>query len=124
VFRVPPAKLFPNVHVKLCEAIGWSEIKDLLQRGDIHLGQNLANATQLEDQSFESQRLEPVELRTRSQRMCWLIFRPVRSPISGAEILFCCMMAVEIASKQFWHYRRLSRERVLAVSSLFLFISC
>jgi DNA-binding transcriptional LysR family regulator len=56
------AKLFPNVHVKLCEAIGWSEIKDLLQRGDIHLGQNLANATQLEDQSFESQRLEPVEL--------------------------------------------------------------
>ena len=64
----------------------------------------------------------PGELRTRSQRMCWPIFRPVRSPISGAEILFCCMMAVEIASKQFWHYRRLSRERVHAVSSLFLSI--
>ena len=48
------AKLFPNVQVKLREAIGWSEIKGLLERGDIHLGQNLANAVQLEEQRFES----------------------------------------------------------------------
>jgi DNA-binding transcriptional LysR family regulator len=72
------AKLFPNVHVKLCEAIGWSEIKDLLQRGDIHLGQNLANATQLEDQSFESQRLEPVEL--------LLAFQPKVAPGTGSSL--------------------------------------
>jgi len=71
------AKLFPKVQVKLREAIGWSEIKNLLERGDIHLGQNLANATQLEDQSFESQRLEPVEL--------LLAFQPKVVPCTGSS---------------------------------------
>src|SRR5690349_17102452 len=69
------AKLFPNVQVKLREAMGWLEIKTLLERGDIHLGQNLANATQLEDQSFESQRLEHVDL--------LLAFQPKAAPGTG-----------------------------------------
>jgi len=56
------AKLFPHVQVKLREAMGWPEIRDLLERGDIHLGQNLASATQLEDQRFQRQRLEAVDL--------------------------------------------------------------
>jgi DNA-binding transcriptional LysR family regulator len=52
---------FPNVEVKLTEAIGWSDIRGLLERGEIHLGQNLARAVQAGDQRFASQVLEPVE---------------------------------------------------------------
>ena len=77
------AKLFPNVQVKLREAIGWSEIKGLLERGDIHLGQNLANAVQLEEQRFESHRLEPVEL--------LLAFQPRLAPGSGSSLEIDCL---------------------------------
>ncbi len=52
---------FPNVQVKLVEAIGWSDIRGLLERGEIHLGQNLANAVQVGDRRFENQLLEPVD---------------------------------------------------------------
>jgi DNA-binding transcriptional LysR family regulator len=52
---------FPNVQVKLIEAIGWSDIRGLLERGEIHLGQNLAHAVQVGDRRFASQLLEPVD---------------------------------------------------------------
>jgi LysR family nitrogen assimilation transcriptional regulator len=72
------AKLLPNVEVKLREAIGWSEIKGLLERGDIHLGQNLANAVQPDERRFESHRLEPVEL--------LVAFRPKLAPGTGSSL--------------------------------------
>ena len=52
---------FPNVQVKLIEAIGWSDIRGLLERGEIHLGQNLAHAVPAGDRRFASQLLEPVD---------------------------------------------------------------
>jgi DNA-binding transcriptional LysR family regulator len=52
---------FPNVQVKLIEAIGWSDIRGLLERGEIHLGQNLAHAVPAGDRRFASQVLEPVD---------------------------------------------------------------
>lgn len=52
---------FPNVQVKLIEAIGWSDIRGLLERGEIHLGQNLAHAVQAGDRRFASQLLESVD---------------------------------------------------------------
>jgi DNA-binding transcriptional LysR family regulator len=55
------AESFPNVKVKLIEAIGWSDIRGLLERGEIHLGQNLAHAVQPDDGRFASHPLEPVE---------------------------------------------------------------
>ena len=72
------AKLMPNVEVKLREAIGWSEIKGLLERGDIHLGQNLANAVQRGEQRFGSHRLEPVEL--------LVAFQPKLAPGTGSSL--------------------------------------
>jgi len=72
------AKLLPNVEVKLREAIGWSEIRGLLERGDIHLGQNLANAVQAEERRFESHRLEPVEL--------LVAFQPKLAPGTGRSL--------------------------------------
>jgi DNA-binding transcriptional LysR family regulator len=55
------AQRFPNVQVKLTEAIGWTDIRTMLERGEIHLGQNLAHAVQLGDRRFASQILEPVD---------------------------------------------------------------
>jgi DNA-binding transcriptional LysR family regulator len=52
---------FPRVQVKLSEAIGWSDVRSMLEHGEIHLGQNLANAVQLGDGHFDSHPLEPVE---------------------------------------------------------------
>ena len=72
------AKLLPNVEVKLREAIGWSEIRGLLERGDIHLGQNLANAVKREERRFESYRLEPVEL--------LVAFQPKLAPGTGSSL--------------------------------------
>ena len=83
VFLRQYAKLIPNVQVKLREAIGWSEIKELLERGDVHLGQNLANAIQLEEQRFESHRLEPVEL--------LLAFQPRLAPGTGSSLEIDCL---------------------------------
>jgi len=55
------SECFPKVQVKLIEAIGWSDIQELLERGAIHLGQNLAHAVQAGDRRFASHPLEPVE---------------------------------------------------------------
>jgi DNA-binding transcriptional LysR family regulator len=53
---------YPNVKVKLVEAIGWADIVEMLGRGDIHLGQNLARAVQPNDKRFASYPLEPIDL--------------------------------------------------------------
>jgi LysR family nitrogen assimilation transcriptional regulator len=56
------AKHYPNVQVRLSEAIGWAETAAMLERGDIHLGINLMRAVQPDDQRFASHTLEPVDL--------------------------------------------------------------
>ena len=55
------SRRFPNVQVKLSEAMGWPDIRGMLERGDIHLGQNLAHAVPSGDPRFASHPLEPVE---------------------------------------------------------------
>jgi DNA-binding transcriptional LysR family regulator len=56
------AQRYPNVHVKLIEAIAWSDTLGMLERGEIHLGQNLLRAVQAGDTRFANHPLEPVEL--------------------------------------------------------------
>lgn len=55
------AKHYPNVQVKLTEAIG-SEVLTLLEQGAVHLGQQLVHAVQPGDQRFASHLLAPVDL--------------------------------------------------------------
>jgi DNA-binding transcriptional LysR family regulator len=52
---------FPNVRVKLIEAMGWADVRGLLERGDVHLGQNLANAVQPPDSHLASHPVDFVE---------------------------------------------------------------
>lgn len=56
------AERYPNVRVKLIEAIGWSDTLAMLERGEIHFGQNLLRAVQPSDANFANQPLEAVEL--------------------------------------------------------------
>jgi DNA-binding transcriptional LysR family regulator len=53
---------YPNVQVKLIEALGWPETVSKLERGEIHLGQNLLRAAQPGDARFASHPLEAVDL--------------------------------------------------------------
>ncbi len=55
------AERYPNVEVKLIEAAGLDTLH-MLERGEIHLGQNLASVMQVEDDRFESLVLGQVEL--------------------------------------------------------------
>jgi DNA-binding transcriptional LysR family regulator len=52
---------YPNVKVKLIEAFGASTLA-MLERGEVHLGQNLAHAAQPGDRRFASCPLQSVEL--------------------------------------------------------------
>jgi len=56
------AQRCPNVQVKLIEAIAWSDTLGMLERGEIHLGQNLLRAVQPGDPSFANHPLGVVEL--------------------------------------------------------------
>ena len=60
-FLLRYAKRYPNVHVKISEGTG-SEILTLLERGEIHLGQNLLHAVKLDERHFDSLPLGSVEL--------------------------------------------------------------
>jgi len=60
------ARSFPAVQVKLTEAIGWSDVRSLIDRGDIHLGQNLAHAVAADNQRYASLAVGFVE-----QRAVW-----------------------------------------------------
>ena len=55
------AERYPKVEVKISEGTG-SEIQTLLERGEIHLGQNLLHAVKLDERHFGSIPLGPVEL--------------------------------------------------------------
>jgi DNA-binding transcriptional LysR family regulator len=55
------AQRYPNVQVKLIEAPGL-EIRAMLERGEVHLGQNLLNASPTSDERFGSQPLEYVDI--------------------------------------------------------------
>ncbi len=56
------ARRYPNVQVKLIEAIAWSDTLGMLERGEIHLGQNLLRAVPPDDPRFANYPLEAVDL--------------------------------------------------------------
>lgn len=56
------AARYPGVQVKLIEAVGWSDTLEMLERGEIHLGQNLLRAVQPDDARFANHPLEAVDL--------------------------------------------------------------
>src|SRR5215468_7876563 len=60
-FLLRYAKRYPNVQVRISEGTG-SEILTLLERGEIHLGQNLLYAVKLDERHFGSLALGSVEL--------------------------------------------------------------
>jgi DNA-binding transcriptional LysR family regulator len=53
---------YPNVQVKLIEVLGWPDTAGMLERGEIHLGQNLLRAVQTGDPRFGSHPLEAIDL--------------------------------------------------------------
>lgn len=55
------ARRYPNVQVKLIEAAGLDTMK-MLERGEIHLGQNLADIVDPDDERFDSLSLQHVDL--------------------------------------------------------------
>jgi DNA-binding transcriptional LysR family regulator len=55
------AERFPDVQVKLIDAIGSTTLA-MLERGEVHLGQHMAHAVQPGDRRFGSYPLQPVEL--------------------------------------------------------------
>ena len=56
------AQHYPNVQVKIFEAISWSDTVGMLERREIHLGQNLLNAVRSDDARFIRRPLEAMEL--------------------------------------------------------------
>jgi DNA-binding transcriptional LysR family regulator len=56
------AKRYPAVQIVLIEAIGWADIERMLERGEVHLGQNLLHAIPTHDRRFGSCELRPVDL--------------------------------------------------------------
>jgi DNA-binding transcriptional LysR family regulator len=56
------ADRYPNVQVKLVEALGWPDTMGMLERGEIHIGQNLLHAIQPGDQRFGCHQLEAIDL--------------------------------------------------------------
>jgi DNA-binding transcriptional LysR family regulator len=63
------AHRYPNVQVKLIEAIAWSDTLGMLERGEIHLGQNLLRAVQPGDRRFANEPLGAVDLLAASQSL-------------------------------------------------------
>jgi LysR family nitrogen assimilation transcriptional regulator len=55
------ARRYPNVELKLIEVAGWTSIRTMIERGEIHLGQNLLNAVSPDDRRFGNQALQPVD---------------------------------------------------------------
>jgi DNA-binding transcriptional LysR family regulator len=53
---------YPDVEVRLIEAMGGTTVMEMLERGEIHLGQNLLHAVQPDDRRFAGHPLEAVEL--------------------------------------------------------------
>jgi LysR family nitrogen assimilation transcriptional regulator len=55
------AKRYPNVQVKLIDAVG-PKMLAMLERGEIHLGQSLVHAIRPDDQRFAGQPLRPADM--------------------------------------------------------------
>jgi len=55
------AKRYPNVQVKLIDAIGPKTLA-MLERGEIHLGQSVVHAVQSDDRRFASHPLPPLDM--------------------------------------------------------------
>jgi DNA-binding transcriptional LysR family regulator len=53
---------YPNVQVRVTEAIAWSDTLGMLERGEIHLGQNLLRAVNPGDPRFAAHTLEAVDV--------------------------------------------------------------
>jgi DNA-binding transcriptional LysR family regulator len=70
------AQYYPNVQVQMSEGSG-SEILAMLERGEIHLAQNLLHAVRLDLGRFEVKLLQPVELLAASHRELKLGTRPL-----------------------------------------------
>lgn len=56
------AQQYPNVHVELIEAISWNDTVGMLERREIHLGQNVLLAVRPDDPRFAHHTLETVDL--------------------------------------------------------------
>jgi DNA-binding transcriptional LysR family regulator len=56
------AQRYPNVQVMLTEAIAWADTLGMLERGEIHFGQNLRRAVPSGDTRFANHPLEGVDL--------------------------------------------------------------
>lgn len=56
------AQSYPDVRVKLTEAVAWSDTLGMLERGEIHIGQNLLRAVPPGDPRFAAHPLEEVDL--------------------------------------------------------------
>jgi len=56
------AERYPNVTIKLTESIAWPDTLQMLERGEIHLGQNLLRAVQPADTRFAKHPLEAIDL--------------------------------------------------------------
>lgn len=53
---------YPNVHVIVIEAIAWSDTLGMLDRGEVHLGQNLLRAVNPGETRFAAHPLEVVDV--------------------------------------------------------------
>jgi len=53
---------YPSVQLKLIESIAWSDTRSMLERGEIHLGQNLLSAVPPTDSRLANQQLDAIEL--------------------------------------------------------------
>ena len=56
------AQRYPNVQVKLSEGVAWSDTLGMLERGEIHFGQNLLRAVPPGDPRLANHPLEAVDL--------------------------------------------------------------
>lgn len=56
------AERYPNVQVKLIEAVAWSDTLGMLEHREIHFGQNLLHAVPSGDPRFANHLLEVVDL--------------------------------------------------------------
>jgi DNA-binding transcriptional LysR family regulator len=56
------AERYPKVQVKLFEALGWPDTRAMLERGEVHLGQNLLHAVDAADHRFGRHPLEAIDL--------------------------------------------------------------
>jgi DNA-binding transcriptional LysR family regulator len=55
------AERYPDTRLVMTEALGWPHIRELLESGEIHLGQNLLNAVPKGDTRYATVTLKPVD---------------------------------------------------------------